>query len=656
MNKTVALAVLLVAFLIYSPLANAATEEEIEESILNGLVWLAAQQNTDGSWPHYNNDYVAPTGLAVLKFEDRAIELGFESPFDPEYEYHQNVIDGLNFLFGAGRIFTQNIGLQDHTAGESGTIDDPDWNGNGMGVYAHGHAGTPYDCYDTGIVLSAIAASFTPSRIVNVPGSPVDGWTYGAVAQDMVDWLAWAQSDAHIDYGGGVWCGEGGWTYAALDNTGYGPYGHHGSDQSNTGYAVLGLSYAADPGFGATIPAWVATELNAYVGCIQDPVDNDPPAGNDGGSWYSRRSDGIGCNILKTGNLIFEMTMVGDGPGTQRMLDALDYLTRHWNDPSGPNSPPGWNGNPAQYQAMFTAMKGLEFSQIDDFNAIDWFADFSDAIVAQQIAQDHPDPNIRGSWQSSSGRGNPTLITAWALLTLEKASPPPPIITVELDIKPTSCPNPLNVKSKGVLPVAILGTDEFDVSTVDRTTVKLEGVPAWGGILEDVATPVEPSDDICECTEEGPDGYMDMTFKFPRQAVIDSLGEVEDGEMVVLTLKGQTYEGVAIEGQDCVRIIKKGRQEMQPGVLLPVQLVEGELPGASAVRLLLPERTRVSVIVYDVMGRKVKTLVNGYLDRGTNTIDWDGRDESGNVAVSGIYFCNVKAGTLDETVKMIQVK
>ena len=34
---------------------------------------------------------------------------------------------------------------------------------------------------------------------------------------------------------------------------------------------------------------------------------------------------------------------------------------------------------------------------------------------------------------------------------------------VPIDIKPQSCPNPLNVNSKGVLPVAILGTDTFDV-------------------------------------------------------------------------------------------------------------------------------------------------------------------------------------------------
>jgi hypothetical protein len=390
--------------------AQAASEEDINNAISNGVAWLAADQEPDGSWPAYWED-VATTGLAVLKLEHRAYELGYDSPFDPAYEYSDNVIAGLDYLFGSANLFTQSIGTQDHTGGASGSIDDPDSNANGKGVYAHGHS-YPFDVYDTGIVLSAIAASGTPSRVVNVTGSPVDGWTYFDVAQDMVDWLAWAQSD--FDYAPNS-AGEGGWSYGALDNDDQ--MGSFGPDNSNSGYAVLGLAYAE--GFGCTVPQWVKTELNAYVADIQDPVDGDA---NDGGSWYAPGYYGIPVNILKTGNLIMEMALVGDTPTTPRVIDALDYLARHWGDASGANSPPGWDGNPAQYQAMFCAMKGLEYMGIDTFNSIDWYADFSDNITAQQTTTAGPD---FGSWQSSSGRGNPTIITAWALLILEKTAPPP---------------------------------------------------------------------------------------------------------------------------------------------------------------------------------------------------------------------------------------
>lgn len=46
------------------------------------------------------------------------------------------------------------------------------------------------------------------------------------------------------------------------------------------------------------------------------------------------------------------------------------------------------------------------------------------------------------------------------------------VCPVPIDIKPQSCPNPINVKSRGVLPVAILGTAEFDVTTIDPASIR----------------------------------------------------------------------------------------------------------------------------------------------------------------------------------------
>lgn len=67
----------------------------------------------------------------------------------------------------------------------------------------------------------------------------------------------------------------------------------------------------------------------------------------------------------------------------------------------------------------------------------------------------------------------------------------PETIAVDLDIKPTSCPNPFNVKAQGVLPVAILGTETFDVTQIDIASLRLETVAPIRSSLEDVATPLE---------------------------------------------------------------------------------------------------------------------------------------------------------------------
>lgn len=132
---------------------------------------------------------------------------------------------------------------------------------------------------------------------------------------------------------------------------------------------------------------------------------------------------------------------------------------------------------------------------------------------------------------------------------------------VPLDVKPTSCPNPINVGKGGVLPIAILGFEGFDVSTIDPTTVRLEGVAPIRWAFEDVATPFEPFmgrlDCMNDCWTEGPDGVLDMTFKFDNAAVVAALGTVTDRQCMVITVTGNTYDGRPFVGEDVIIILKK---------------------------------------------------------------------------------------------------
>jgi hypothetical protein len=128
-----------------------------------------------------------------------------------------------------------------------------------------------------------------------------------------------------------------------------------------------------------------------------------------------------------------------------------------------------------------------------------------------------------------------------------------PILQTAIDIKPQACPNPLNVKSKGVLPVAILGSEDVNVLEIDVATIKLESVDPNRSGYEDVATPVsDPCD--CNCTTEGPDGFLDLTLKFKTQDIVDRMCEANHGNKVPLLLTGKLFDGIQIEGIDCVLI------------------------------------------------------------------------------------------------------
>jgi len=65
------------------------------------------------------------------------------------------------------------------------------------------------------------------------------------------------------------------------------------------------------------------------------------------------------------------------------------------------------------------------------------------------------------------------------------------------------------------------------------------------------------------CTDEGPDGFLDLTLKFNTQEIVAAIGEVEDGEVLILMLTGNLKEefgGTAIAGEDVVVILKKGKK------------------------------------------------------------------------------------------------
>ena len=70
----------------------------------------------------------------------------------------------------------------------------------------------------------------------------------------------------------------------------------------------------------------------------------------------------------------------------------------------------------------------------------------------------------------------------------------------------------------------------------------------------------------------------------------------------------------------------------------------------------LPERSDVSLTVYDITGRTVTTLVNQAMQPGHYEAGWNGTDESGRQVATGMYFARLEAGEYSSVVKMIYLK
>jgi hypothetical protein len=68
----------------------------------------------------------------------------------------------------------------------------------------------------------------------------------------------------------------------------------------------------------------------------------------------------------------------------------------------------------------------------------------------------------------------------------------------------------------------------------------------------------------------------------------------------------------------------------------------------------LPENNEVTLDIFNIMGQKIKSIINGkLLDRGYHTIDWDGTNNTGQRVASGIYIYRLKAGKFVSVKKAI---
>ena len=70
----------------------------------------------------------------------------------------------------------------------------------------------------------------------------------------------------------------------------------------------------------------------------------------------------------------------------------------------------------------------------------------------------------------------------------------------------------------------------------------------------------------------------------------------------------------------------------------------------------IPEGGYVSVVIYDILGNRIRTIYSGEKQKGRHMATWDGRSDYGNAVESGIYFCQVQNSNKRHIIKMTLLK
>ncbi len=185
-------------------------------------------------------------------------------------------------------------------------------------------------------------------------------------------------------------------------------------------------------------------------------------------------------------------------------------------------------GNPNSYMPAVASFTGDVFSSSTTCGTFTWSDTGVDRIFPDWLVGYAPDDIFRMTFTLDT----PVVLPSGVYFFSHDA-----IIHWLVDIKPGSDRNSINLKSKGVVPVAVLTTDGFDASDINPGTVQFAG-----------ATPVR-------CTQEDvdQDGDLDLLCHFKTQDLDLDENSTE------ATLTGSTYASQPVVGTDAVNIVPKDK-------------------------------------------------------------------------------------------------
>jgi hypothetical protein len=77
---------------------------------------------------------------------------------------------------------------------------------------------------------------------------------------------------------------------------------------------------------------------------------------------------------------------------------------------------------------------------------------------------------------------------------------------------------------------------------------------------------------------------------------------------------------------------------------------------STTLKFNLPKEEKVTIKVFNVLGKEIKTILNEIRNSGETQIAWDGTDNKGNQVASGVYIINMQAGLFNQNKKAVLLK
>lgn len=141
---------------------------------------------------------------------------------------------------------------------------------------------------------------------------------------------------------------------------------------------------------------------------------------------------------------------------------------------------------------------------------------------------------------------------------------------------------------------------------------------------------------------------------------------VGEGRIYVITYEATDVSGNSATADDTVWVphsqgkLKKvnafANVEIKPESFELFQNNPNPFNSETTISYALPEPSHVSLVIYNVAGAKILTLIDSEENAGYHYLTWDGKDCQSREVSAGIYICRIKAGTYQKTIQILLLK
>jgi len=172
-------------------------------------------------------------------------------------------------------------------------------------------------------------------------------------------------------------------------------------------------------------------------------------------------------------------------------------------------------------------------------------------------------------------------------------------------------------------------------------------VPPWVSAPIPVAFNMNTSDGIFDSPVEEVTAMIDISDQSPGRHTVFIRGQDADGNW-------GNFSAAFMEINQSTGINYSSSQPDDRQIKVRIRPVPSNI--ITNIELQVESSTRIAIEIYDVLGRKVRSLSNRVFSAGSYDLLWDSRDQSGSLVTSGIYFLRLSAMGKVSNYKIIRTK